>query len=242
MTGDNTLKKFVELMTNQFNKKIDNQSMPEVDDQTVKDIFNDGIYGHTHRYDTIIETKDSTCTEAGYIKKKCRCGDTTSETIEQLPHSFVKNVIPSTCTEDGKTVYHCTMCGLEHEDQYTPRLDHSYEEIIIEPATCSEMGITRYKCTRCEDYYDEMTSKLPHQLGAWEVLTMPTSTKEGLRVKRCTVCNEIVKSEAMRPTGGDSSGSGGSNSGGSSGSGGSGSGGNVAGSSGSTTPGGYVTP
>ena len=77
----------------------------------------------------------------------------------------------------------------------------SYRYNEIEP-TCSREGgydtITR--CIDCCCYIDTVHTKidkLPHSPGEWYVLTEPTCSAEGQRVKKCTECGETVETETI---------------------------------------------
>lgn len=65
---------------------------------------------HVHRYKT--EKVDATCTSSGYIKKICECGQSFSEKIEALGHSFGKwqVIINPSTTQCGLKQRVCALC------------------------------------------------------------------------------------------------------------------------------------
>lgn len=82
---------------------------------------------HTHSYALASETP-ATCTEAGSKTYTCSdCGDSYTETVDALDHSYVLSETPATCTAPGSKTYTCSACG----DSYTETigaLGHSYAD------------------------------------------------------------------------------------------------------------------
>lgn len=75
-------------------------------------------------------------------------------------HNYVAGeVVAATCTSEGYTVYTCE-CGDTHNDDYTEKAEHTYEETVI-PATTEAEGYTLYLCTVCSyAYKDNYTDKV----------------------------------------------------------------------------------
>ena len=106
--------------------------------------------GHTNEITT--ETKDATCTEAGYIKTTatCKvCGEVT-ETIEEiaaLGHTEVTTTETkdATCTEAGyiKTIVTCSVCNktISETTEAIAALGHAYDNNF--DATCNNCGEER---------------------------------------------------------------------------------------------------
>ena len=57
---------------------------------------------HTHSY-KVVNSKEATCTENGYVEYKCSCGDSYKETTNAYGHNSSR----PTCTTDGV----CSRCG-----------------------------------------------------------------------------------------------------------------------------------
>lgn len=57
---------------------------------------------HSHSY-KVVNSKEATCTENGYVEYKCACGDTYKETTNAYGHNSSR----PTCTTDGV----CSRCG-----------------------------------------------------------------------------------------------------------------------------------
>lgn len=88
---------------------------------------------HTHKYSSSI-TKEATCTTAGEKTYKCACGNSYTEKITALGHSF---------SSDKPT---CSRCG-EKNPNYTAPHTHSYTETITTPATCTTEGVKTKTCS-----------------------------------------------------------------------------------------------
>ena len=94
-------------------------------------------FEHTHQFgDWIIETP-ATCTSTGKAYRACAtCSYQIKETLEKTPHSYeAVEVIAPTYTENGYTVFKCSMCGEEKVDEYVDpktRIELSECELSLE--------------------------------------------------------------------------------------------------------------
>lgn len=119
-----------------------------------KEIYNDVKSPTGHQYgDTTVHP--ATCTEDEYSERICTvCNykDVVTKTGTKLGHSYVKNVVAPTCTEQGYTIYKCKNCGDTYKDDYVKALGHT--EVIdkaVEP-TCTQSGLTEGKhCSVCNE-------------------------------------------------------------------------------------------
>lgn len=73
---------------------------------------------------------------------------------------------------------------------------HDYEEVIEESATCYRAGRMKYVCDCGDSYYVDIPST-GHVEDSWEIERKATEEKDGLRVKRCIYCDEIVAQEVI---------------------------------------------
>lgn len=84
------------------------------------------ITTHEHDFDDVFETVDSTCTQAGYVKAGCLCGEIQLTELDKLEHSYVKGATTApTCTAGGHTVYTCSGCSAVENRDITAALGHS---------------------------------------------------------------------------------------------------------------------
>ena len=148
--------------------------------------------GHKHEYtEKVVEP---TCTEKGYTKFTCECGDTYNENeVESLGHSYGEWVVvkEATETEKGSKERTCSACN-DKQTEEIPVLAHThkYSEKVVEP-TCTEKGYTEYTCECGDTYKDKETT------GSHKEEVVPgkeaTCTEEGLTEgKKCSVCNEVL--------------------------------------------------
>lgn len=77
---------------------------------------------------------------------------------------------------------------------------HDYKETVDLQPTCMSSGRFKYICS-CGDYYFVDEPTIGHTAGDWETATQATSTKEGLKVKKCIYCDEIMAQETIPKAG-----------------------------------------
>ena len=132
--------------------------------------------------------KAATCTEEGYIIKKCNdCGATIyTETIGVKGHDWEWKEVAATCTTAGSRGYVCRNCGTTRDTVTIPATGHTAGA----EATCT----TPQKCLVCGEV---IIPAKGHTEGAPVVEVEPTKSKEGSQVIKCTVCGEIIRREAI---------------------------------------------
>lgn len=74
---------------------------------------------------------------------------------------------------------------------------HDYEESVDKRATCYSAGKIKYACRECGDIYYVDVMSTGHVADEWEVVRKPTEDQEGLRVKKCIYCDEVVAQESV---------------------------------------------
>ena len=76
---------------------------------------------HQHNYSS--EVVDPTCTEGGYTKYTCACGDSyTDNKTAKLGHDLEKTVVKATYESGGYTKYTCKRCGYSYTGEETAPL------------------------------------------------------------------------------------------------------------------------
>ncbi len=73
---------------------------------------------------------------------------------------------------------------------------HDYEESVEEKATCYKAGRLKYTCECGDSYYVDIMST-GHVPDDWEIVRVPTADREGLRVKKCIYCDDIIAQESV---------------------------------------------
>ena len=146
-------------------------------------------FSHTHTWE-VTENVAATCTEDGSATYTCACGDTYTEVIAALGHSYEAVVTESTCTEKGYTTYTCA-CGDSYVADEVAAPGHVYETVTV-TATCTEDGSVTYTCA-CGDTYTETVAALGHAYEA--VVTAPTCESEGYTTYTCACGDSYVAEE-----------------------------------------------
>ena len=155
--------------------------------------------GHKHEYTD--EVVAPTCTEKGYTKHTCECGDTYQDSeVEAKGHSFGEWEVVEEATEQEKGLKsrECTVC-FEKEEAEIPVLEHvhKYTDKVVKP-TCTEDGYTEHRC-QCGDSYKDNVVKASHTeevLPAKEVKCEEDGLTEG---KKCSVCGEVLVEQTVIP-------------------------------------------
>ena len=115
---------------------------------------------HEHSYTT--EVVAPTCTEKGYTKHTCSCGDSYTDNETPAGHQMLEVVEKQpTCTEDGEAAFHvCQLCGyVEGNKTVIPALGHLYDTTYEYP-TATENGSKTSVCRNCKDTKTETIEAL----------------------------------------------------------------------------------
>ncbi len=156
--------------------------------------------GHTLR----IKNTASYCSAHDSLEYSCITCDYTEVIAANTDELETEKVtVEPTCTEAGKEIEKCTLCGATVSEKILRALSHDYSDefSIDKEASCVEKGEKSKHCSRC-DARREITvvPALGHTESKW-VITEPTCTKDGVKTKTCTVCNAVVESETIKATG-----------------------------------------
>lgn len=73
---------------------------------------------------------------------------------------------------------------------------HDYKESVDKKATCYQAGRLKYTCA-CGDYYFVDVLSTGHVSDEWELVKAAAKEADGLRVKRCIYCDEVVAQEVL---------------------------------------------
>lgn len=75
---------------------------------------------------------------------------------------------------------------------------HDYKESVEEKATCYQAGRLKYTCEECGDtYYVDVLSTGHVADEEWEVVREAAADRDGLKVRRCIYCDEVVAQEVI---------------------------------------------
>lgn len=157
-----------------------------------------------HGKSSWVIVKQPTCVEAGLEERSCDdCGAMLeSRAIASKGHtpgSWV-GTTAATCGAPGMEELHCVSCNEILSTREVPATGHNYKSESTS-ATCTTSGKTTYVCINCGDKYETEIPATGHVEGVYEIAKQPTCTEEGTRVKKCTVCGEVLLTESIPATG-----------------------------------------
>lgn len=172
---------------------------------------------HTWPSDGTVE-QASPCVDGWKVWRCTVCNtELRRDKIGAKPHQYGDPItVKPTCEKGGKTYQKCSVCGDEHVIETTAPLGHSTDGVkwtkgdnsnvgwvVNQPYPCAEGTKTR----ECDVCHEKETVTVPatkaHQLTDWEVTVEPTCTTTGTRVKKCTVCGNVVETETIGALGHD---------------------------------------
>ncbi len=179
-------------------------SWPEVDKIATKDVTYKEVANATAHDLELVERREPTCTQDGYVVENCACGYEKRTVLEATGHTYDSVVTDPTCTEQGYTTYTCTKEDCDkgnnwtYVDNYVDALGHTESAPVREKEKAEDCGNDGYYeevvyCSRC----NEELSRTPvvvsatgdHKYGAG-VVTAPTCTEPGGTKYVCTVCGD----------------------------------------------------
>ncbi|MGN0173417.1 MAG: fibronectin type III domain-containing protein, partial [Acutalibacteraceae bacterium] len=162
--------------------------------------------GHEFKEVDYVYNDDATCTENGTQTAKCtRCDETdTQEAVgTALGHSpVVVPAVPATCTHTGLTAGEkCATCGEILKQQADTPISkyHTWDEgKLTQQGSCQKHGVLTYTCIYCKTTEDvDVGLGDCIESADWTITKQPTETETGLRVKYCTECGKVVKTEII---------------------------------------------
>ena len=161
------------------------------------------VPNHTHKYSEKV-TKSATCTAEGVKTFTCSCGDSYTESIAKLGHSYKDTVTAPTCTADGYTVHKCSRCGDSYTDSKTSKLGHSWGGwVTVKAPTASSTGTAERTCSRCSaketKTLDKLTDSHTHSYD-YSVTRDVTCTADGIITYKCVECGHSY-TESIPATG-----------------------------------------
>lgn len=108
---------------------------------------------------------------------------------ESCAHEWKTRTQSATCTQAGKTVRVCSLCGASETISTTPALGHAYASQVTRQPTGDEEGVRVYTCSRCGTSYKESIPRLP---------MAETAAKTGNRDSGATDMEKLSVSEITR--------------------------------------------
>ena len=177
------------------------------------------VHGKNVCTKNVIDHKDATCTEEGWVKYGCTYESNNNaaypehteqwtETIDALGHDFTvkQSETPATCERAGTIVWKCSRCD-ETKTQTIPALNHNYQDDWEEttPATCTKEGVKTRHCHNDPSHVETQPIPMNSNNHAGhgthiEGYVAPTCTKDGYTGDTyCNGCNQKIKDGTVIP-------------------------------------------
>lgn len=137
------------------------------------------------------------CTEAGFIGKKCtRCDYIESgyETVPALGHDWVESADTATCTLPGVKTMTCSRVLLGCKEvlhiEGSPAKGHNVASwTVTNEPSCLALGFKTGHCSNCDKDVTEAIAMTGHTWTSETIKKQPTCTEKGTMASpKCTVC------------------------------------------------------
>ena len=142
---------------------------------------------------------EATCTEP---KTCARCGEVEGKALGHDVKTW-KTTKAATCTAEGEETGTCDRCK-EVQKRSIAKIDHEFGEWKTTKApSCTAEGESTRACKACGLEEKKPLDKVDHTPGDWEITKQAEpkaggGSTDGERVKRCTVCGEVLEKESYK--------------------------------------------
>ena len=127
------------------------------------------------------------CETEGVLRYTCSlCGDSYTETIPAMGHSFGCVRTEPDCQTEGSLLYTCKGCGDSYSEPI-PALGHGYV-LDRTQVFCDKDGLAVNVCTACGHSYSEPLPAMGHSYAC--VRREPTCEEDGALVYTCDGCGD----------------------------------------------------
>ena len=159
----------------------------------------DGEEPHTHQYEKTM-VREATCEAEGELLYECKCGDTYTEKIAVLGHTYGTWIdeVPATCEDEGTLGhYNCSVCDknfdtnkVEVESIVIEATGHTYGgwTQTLAPG-CENKGTERRDCDNCDHYETRDVDATGHAYGEWTQTSAPGCENKGTERRDCDNCD-----------------------------------------------------
>ena len=184
----------------------------ESDTSTVTKINPDNSIYTSNKYVLIENDDHEQCDHSANTNPTCEgancsvCGTYIAPTGHKNGDPVTENRTFASCTEGGSydEVVYCSVCNAEisRETKAIEPSEHTAGKPVIENEAADGTYDEVVYCSVCNAEMSrerKVRAEHKHIEGMADVITMPTFTSAGSRVFRCTLCGEILRSEAIPP-------------------------------------------
>jgi hypothetical protein len=114
-------------------------------------IFVVTLYAHGCDWGAWTIESAATCSRTGLFRRVCRIDRSHSQTevIPVTSHNLVREVVEATCTEPGRQIYTCSVCGHEERESLIEARGHQYARTTTEDPSCVNAGEVTVTCENC---------------------------------------------------------------------------------------------
>lgn len=114
-------------------------------------------------------------------------------TFEIIDHEYSFSVKSTSCcvaTDEGNIEVEPSITGAFSGDT------HEYTPTVTAP-TCKDGGYTTYTCSCGDSYVDGYVDALGHDADEWIVTVPETSFEDGVKIRKCSVCDTVVETQIV---------------------------------------------
>ena len=146
---------------------------------------------HVHSYKSSVTTP-ATCSNPGVETFTCSCGLTYTQIIPATgDHSWEKvKEYPASCESEGWTVYECSVCHEQKQDDWVQKRDHKYEAVETVEATCTTDGYQIMQCSYCGDRYTDDQYSSEHKATGHKWIVNDDTDADGWKEVKAANCLE----------------------------------------------------
>ncbi|MCL2513339.1 MAG: amidase domain-containing protein [Oscillospiraceae bacterium] len=146
----------------------------------------------------------ATCTQKGLDRRDCtRCEYYEERETEIIGHSYIPEVAPPKCEEDGYTTHTCEHCMDSYVTDETDAIGHDWGEwYVLEQGEC--LDLLQRDCQRegCGAFEQDHINKQKHNHVPTETRE-PDCTNDGFTIKNCENCGHEIITDIVPALGHD---------------------------------------
>lgn len=156
--------------------------------------------GHTVLEGAWIVSKAPTCQIPGLRTNTCtECEEVVTEEIPVVACEAGEWTVTkeATCMEAGTMEKYCIYCNKLMESQEISLKHTVLQWEPVKESTCQEEGTQVGICSDCGEEAYRSVPKIDCVPGEWNFTVLPSSTRDGEKVRRCTMCGAVVETQAV---------------------------------------------